>query len=450
MIITYTPTYCHVKCNLIEKREIKRLLSARPDGYQFAPKFKKGWWDGYITLFDKVNQFPAGLLNYVMDNLDASGWDYDIIGYEETSFSFKDPEIAGYEFRPYQLEAVKRAIKHERGILKMATNAGKTLVAAGIIQVTGYSAVVIVPTVALIEQTAADLAAMLNIEVGQYGGGHKTKRDVTITTVSSLSKLIAEQDLSDNVTLIIDECHHTKSSSVFDHIFSIPGKYRIGMSGTPLTYKRLSDLKLIGATGDVIYEVKNTELIEAGYSAKPVIIFSRINATIPTKIDGKKVDYQTVYKLGIVCNSQRNAEIAHIAKRESKRGPVLIICDWVEHVNNITSLDNSFLSATGETPKSELESLLTYYEQSNDVLIVSPIFGEGVNIPSVATVIIASGNKSHIQILQRIGRGLRKTVDKVTVHIYDFIDAGHKHLLKHSEHRYKLYKEEGFTMEMIK
>lgn len=445
IVITYSPTYCHVKCNLIEKREIKRLLSARPDGYKFAPKFKKGWWDGYITLLDKLNQFPSGLLNYVMDNLDAGGWDYDVLGYEDISFSFKDPEIAGYTFRDYQLEAVRRAVTYERGILKMATNAGKTLVAAGIIQVTGCMAIMIVPTVALIEQTANELSAMLNMKIGQYGGGHTTKCDVTVTTTASLGKLVQNNDLSANITLIIDECHHTKSNSVFDHIFSIPAAYRIGMSGTPLTYERLADMKLVGATGDVIYEIKNTELIEAGYSAKPTIIFSRIDTDIPAK-----TKYQMVYKLGIVQNTQRNAEIVRIARQERSRGPVLIICDWVEHVNNITSLDKSFLSATGNTSKAELENLLAQYDQSNDVLVASPIFSEGVNIPSVTAVIIASGNRSHIQILQRIGRGLRKTAAKDAVHVYDFIDTGHKHIFKHSEQRYKLYKEEGFDMEMMK
>jgi superfamily II DNA or RNA helicase len=444
ILFSYTPTYTTVKCNLIEKREIKRLISARPDGYMFAPKFKKGWWDGYISLLDKQNRFPSGLLNYILAQLDDSNFDYDVTGYEETSFSFQEPKIPNYTFRPYQLEAVKQAILCQRGVLKMATNAGKTLVAAGIIQLTGCKAVVIVPNKALLIQTANELESMLGIKIGQYGGGVNDKRNVTVTTMASLSKLI-KQDLDDNITIINDEVHHSSSDQVFDCIFSIPATFRIGMSGTPLKHTRLADLKLVGATGDIIYEVTNTELIVGGYSSKPAIKFHKITEPkLPAK-----TDYQTVYWAGIVDNKVRNELIANIAKQEQKRGPVLIICNWVEHVNNIASLDSSFLSATGNTSKVELETLLQTYNESNDVLVVSPIFGEGVNIPSVATVIMASGNKSHIQILQRIGRGLRKTEDKDVVHVYDFIDACHKYLLKHSDERYKLYKEEGFSMEMI-
>lgn len=444
IVITYTPTYCHVKCNLVEKRYIKRLVSARPDGFQFSPKFKKGWWDGYVTLLDKANRFPAGLLNYVMDNLEIDRYDFDVVGFDEVIHSFAEPDITGYAFRPYQLEAVRRVHKYQRGVLKMATNAGKTLVTAGIVQTTGYSAIIIVPTVPLIQQTVEELSSMLNIEIGQYGGGRKHYSDVTVTTTASLGALIAECDLSNNRTLIIDECHHTKSDQVFEQVFSIPAEFRIGMSGTPMTNERLSDLKLIGATGDVIYEIKNAELIDAGYSSKPVIKFVKVEEPHIKS----KTDYQTVYRLGVVDNLMRNTRIARIADQERQRGPVLVICNWVEHVNNITSLDGSFISATGTTPKSDLNALLDQFEVSKDVLVVSPIFGEGVNIPSVATIIMASGNKSHIRVLQNIGRGLRKTADKSVVHIYDFIDTTHKYLSKHSEERYKLYKDEGFVMEM--
>lgn len=442
---TYSDLFTTAKCNLIEKRELRRLLSARPDGYMFAPKFKRGMWDGYISLLDRSNQFPSGLLEYVLENLDETGYDYDVLGYELSNFKPDTYDIPNYTLRPYQIAAIDAVLKHQRGVLKMATNAGKTLVAAGIIKATGSKAVIIVPNQALLLQTADELESMLEISIGRYGAGYSKHRDVTVTTMASLSKLI-KKDLSKNVTLIIDETHHTKSDQVFTHIFSISGQFRIGMSGTPLTYQRLSDLKLVGATGNIIYEISNTQLIEEGYSSKPIIKFVKI---AEPKVDTKK-NYQLAYDLGIVNNELRNRTIAEIAQRERTRGPVLVICNWVEHVNNIASFDSSFITATGQTSRFELERILESFNDSDDVLVVSPIFGEGVNIPSVATVILASGNKSHIQLLQRIGRGLRKTADKNVVHIYDFIDATNKYLLKHSEERHKLYKAEGFSLELLK
>lgn len=445
IVFSYSATYTKVKCNLIERREIRRLLSARPDGYQFAPKFKRGLWDGYISLFDKSNKFPSGLLGYVLENLDQGDWDYEVWDYDVPVPDTLDYSIPGYTFRDYQTRAIQAVLQEGRGILKMATNAGKTLIAAAIIKAAGGEACVIVPSQALLLQTADELEAMLSQPIGRYGAGYKSRESITVTTMASLRKLL-EEDMSANRTVVVDECHHGKSDQVFDRIFHIPGRFRVGMSGTPLTYERLSDMKLIGVTGPIICEVTNAELIDAGWSSKPVIRFTTINEP---KQPAKSKDYQAIYRAAIVSNSSRNARIASIANAERARGPVLIICNWVEHVNNIANLDSSFLIATGDTPGRELERLLTAFDGSNDVLVASPVFGEGVNIPSVATIVMAAGNKSHIQILQRIGRGLRTAEGKDALHVYDFIDAAHKYLLKHSQERYELYKAEGFQMEIL-
>lgn len=442
---TYSDVYTKVKANLLERREIKKLLAARPDGFQFSPKFKRGIWDGYISLLDRQDKFPSGLLGYVLENLDRRNIDYDVHGYELFDYQYQPYNIPGYDFRDYQAEAIKEVLAQQRGILKMATNAGKTLVSAAIIKATGMRAVVVVPTQALFMQTSEDLEAMLNIPIGRYGSGHAILEDVTVCIMASFNKLV-KKDLSGNMAVILDECHHGKSDQVFDNVVKIPGPFRVGMSGTPLTYERLADLKLIGVTGSIIYEVRNAELIAAGWSSKPVIRFSKI---LEPKQPAKSKDYQAIYRAGIVDNPMRNSRIATIANSERSRGPVLIICNWVEHVNNITALDSTFLHATGSTPTRELERLLTEFNGSNDVLVTSPVFGEGVNIPAVSTIIMAGGNKSHIQILQRIGRGLRKAEGKSELHVYDFLDATHKYLLKHSEERYKIYKDEGFDMEML-
>lgn len=444
----YEDTYTTItKCNLVEKREIRRVISAKPDGYMFSSKFKRGHWDGSVSLLDRQNRFPSGLLTTILDYLDEVGYDWEVSGAEDWTNHDKIPidYIPGYDLREYQIVAANMALDCERGVLKMATNAGKTLVMAAIIKATGCQAIVVVPNQALLHQTINELEAMLGEEVGQYGGGKNLKLPVTVTTMASLGKLV-KCELSNNTTLVIDECHHTKSDQTFDHIFSIPGRYRIGMSGTPLTYERLADIKLVGATGPIIYEVTNSELIAEGFSSRPIIMFYKLDDPIT---DEAKKDYHMAYELGIVNNPQRNQLIAKTAQSERKRGPVLVICNWVEHVDNIASLDSTFLTATGSTSRPELEYLLEQFDNSDNVLVVSPIFGEGVNIPSVATVILASGNKSHIQILQRIGRGLRRTDTKTTVHVYDFLDATNRYLLKHSEERYKLYKSEGFDVELI-
>jgi superfamily II DNA or RNA helicase len=83
-------------------------------------------------------------------------------------------------------------------------------------------------------------------------------------------------------------------------------------------------------------------------------------------------------------------------------------------------------------------------------VIATTIFDEGVDIPQLRKVILASGGKSHVKLLQRAGRGLRIAEGKEEVIIVDFMDKHHALLLKHSKLRQKVWKEQGFELQIDK
>jgi superfamily II DNA or RNA helicase len=286
---------------------------------------------------------------------------------------------------------------------------------------------------------------MLGINVGRYGAGYHDLQTVTVTTINSLKALIANNDISGNNTVIIDECHHTKSNTIFDNIFDIPGRFRFAMSGTPLVLDDLSDLKLIGAAGPIIYEVSNEYLIKSAYSAVPVIKFIEIE--YPDLMDNDDMKWADVYKQCITDNDYRNDIIIRLARQEVNRGPVLIMANWVRHVKNIYIPEAVY--ATGSDSKDDIQSkLIRFGSGAVPIMVCSPVFGEGVDIPDISTIIMAGGGKSHIQLLQRVGRGLRRGMSEY-LHVYDFLDFTHNYVAEHSQERYDIYKSEGFTMELI-
>jgi superfamily II DNA or RNA helicase len=71
-----------------------------------------------------------------------------------------------------------------------------------------------------------------------------------------------------------------------------------------------------------------------------------------------------------------------------------------------------------------------------DILIASDIFKEGVDIPTVPTLINAAGQKSKVATIQRIGRALRPKPPHNKALIIDFID-GNEPLKRHSLQRFK-------------
>ena len=81
------------------------------------------------------------------------------------------------------------------------------------------------------------------------------------------------------------------------------------------------------------------------------------------------------------------------------------------------------------------------------VCLTSPIWDEGVDIPALDSIIVAGGGLSYTKAVQKVGRGLRKTEEKDTVEIIDFMDNCHKYLKKHSKERMKIYESKGWIVE---
>ena len=67
--------------------------------------------------------------------------------------------------------------------------------------------------------------------------------------------------------------------------------------------------------------------------------------------------------------------------------------------------------------------------------------GEGTDMPYIDVVILASGGKSSIRLLQRIGRGLRTPEGKDSLLVIDFQDWFNPILLRHSLARQKTFRE---------
>ena len=97
----------------------------------------------------------------------------------------------------------------------------------------------------------------------------------------------------------------------------------------------------------------------------------------------------------------------------------------------------------GKHSQEEREKVIKWFNEGKGILIASGIFDEGVDIPEINTLIVASAGKSDVKTIQRIGRGLRKKSENIHLTAYDFEDGG-EFLYEHSLKRIKIYKREGY------
>lgn len=438
-ILTYDPDTISI---------IRDVCRARPDGYQYMKRYRSGYWDGYISLMEPPNKFPTGLLGIVCDALDDHGVKYsiDVSGILTRKFKPIMPEmLRGITLRKYQIWAATQLLLYGRGIAKMATNAGKTEVMATCLKALGLpKAVIVVHRKELMYQTAARLELRLGLQtgdVGHVGDSLYDIRDITVAMVQTLHNRQYDLQFTDNVVLMVDECHHASSAQMMTVLNMIPGSYRFGFSGTPLKYSRLDDLRLIGITGPIVVDVSNTDLINGGWSAKPTVILHTIESD-----EYWEDSYHDAYEQGIISNDKRNAIITWLAT-DAHDKLVLILVTRLDHGRYLQKcIGPGCVFVSGSDAMKTRRDVLALMRKPNatGVVIASPIFDEGVDVPGVDVIILAGGGKSHIKLLQRIGRGLRQKPGRNELIVHDFIDDTNKYLLAHSEARIVTYESEGF------
>lgn len=451
-------------------------------GYQYTQRYKAHVWDGRIKLFRRTSRtMPAGLVHDVVEALKA----HEVPVKVEVDDSrhcpkriyspakacapitdLHDMQLDGVGFDypfDYQPECALAMVRGQRGIAAVATNGGKTIIAALVTKLLRFKTLFLVPNLELLYQTQRVFEKRLGVPVGVIGDQKWDVKNkwVTIATVDTLYSRLAKPEcrsvLETTDVLFADECHHVGSDSWYQVMRACPAYYRFGLSGTPLKRTDGADLRLIGVTGPVLYEVRNKTLIERGVSVQPIIYFIPIEKP---KIS-KGVNYREAYEVGIVENPYRNnALCAEVAKYVEQGLSVLILVREIKHGDILDKklwsypkgsfVPHQFINGK-ESSEVRQKALAEFSSGTIKALIATSILDEGVDVPNIDVLVLAGGGKSSIRTLQRVGRGLRTggNIDKLFV--VDTADFQNKYLLKHSLQRMEDYKaEECFEIREVK
>jgi superfamily II DNA or RNA helicase len=258
--------------------------------------------------------------------------------------------------------------------------------------------------------------------------------------------------LNSAMCFIGDEVHHASSTSWYDTLMLCTNAvYRIGLTGTVDRKDEVNLMRLLGCMEDTVTKISNDFLIKRGYSAKPTIYLE----TIRTPVIPKNTSWQEAYRVGIVENEYRNKRIAERVKDRYEAGKgCLIIVNHVKHGELLKQLlddmgvENEFTN--GQRASEDRMNILADMKQGRlKVLIATSILDEGVDISGINCLWMAAGMKSFRQVLQRVGRGLRKKEDGSGLEVYDFLDLHNEHLAGHTQDRYQYYKDENFEIKKV-
>jgi superfamily II DNA/RNA helicase len=100
----------------------------------------------------------------------------------------------------------------------------------------------------------------------------------------------------------------------------------------------------------------------------------------------------------------------------------------------------------GNSIEERLEWLNKLKKGSIRMLIASSIFNVGIDVPDFSIIINAAGGKAYVELIQKIGRGLRKKEGENVLTYIDFIDAQNKYTMEHSVVRVEEYEKQNFDI----
>ena len=370
---------------------------------------------------------------------------------------------------PYQEKAAIAALQQGRGISEIATGGGKTLLCATLIESIRYHlkkpdalAVVLVPTIQLVEQTSQDFINYGLTKVTKWSGNNVPDPEARIIVVGTsilMSKhtdcsLLAEADI-----FLGDEAHgFRRGNSINKKLDLLTTLHQFGFTGT-LPPSKMDEWAILGRFGPITYIEKTDSLKEQGFVSDFKVVVLNVQHRNPPKRkwyakDDPNQPLPTEFyheELEFLFNSNRRNEIvSKLAYRLPSNS--LIIVDRLQHGENlfnklkeVCGLDRPVYYINGSVDIEEREKIRDLIKTHKDVIIVAiaKIFSTGLNIPNLHNIIFASAGKSKIKIMQSIGRALRLHPSKTLAMIFDIADNTNYGIL-HLVERRKLYDEEKY------
>jgi superfamily II DNA or RNA helicase len=340
-----------------------------------------------------------------------------------------------FKYIDHQVQCLLAMLKTNCGIIEAPTSSGKTETIIAFLRATQLPILIIVNRVSLAIQLC-DRINKSGIQAGLSHGKEYTEAPVMVSTITSLKKV---RNLHRFMGLIVDECHRAQASTFQQALSSIPLPLRFGFSATPDCGDKYKFAKIRQYLGDVIYKVDIGEMIENEVIAKPKISFIESSAH-------DTLDWSTAYNDCIVHNIHRNSKIKELVEKHNLS--TLILIRIIEHGQQLENDIPGSVFISGIDYALYRKEVIEKFENGEiKVIISSGIFNEGISINAIRLLIIASGGKSKIETIQKLGRSLRVMPDKTDVLVYDFMDKGNYYTERHSHMREKIYKKTGFELQ---
>lgn len=366
---------------------------------------------------------------------------------------------AHFTLRDYQKQAVDAALacKWCQGVLIAPCGAGKTEIGMALIARLGRPALWITHTLDLAQQAKERAQLRLGLderEAAIVSGTHKrlgTK--LTIATVQSLYRMELDE-LSRTVgVVIVDECHHVvnnpETASMFAAVLKcLPARWRFGLTA--------SDQRSDGLQ-ETIFQVLGSRVTVIDPDQLEQITITPQVETVPTRFvyrprpNEQPVDYVRLMR-HMAEDAERMQTVETVLDRAVTEGT-----SWLVLAASLAILERLHryaldlgLSAEfvcGSTKKADRQQALTRMKtgQSRILFATYQLAKEGLDIPRLDRLVLATPTRNKVIVQQSIGRIQRPAPGKESALVIDLVDEKTPQLLTQYKQRRSLYKKMNIT-----
>lgn len=380
------------------------------------------------------------------------------VAHEDAARAYAVLELVSRRVRqpfPHQEEAVQAWFRGgRRGVVVLPTGSGKTYVAELVLARLGRSALVVTPTLDLMQQWYSGLIEAFAVPIGLIGGGSYDLQPITVTTYDSA--YIHAERLGDRFALLVfDECHHLPGPAYAAAAEFAIAPFRLGLTATP-EREDGAERQLGWLIGPVVYRREIKELSGeylADYETRQVGV--RLSVAEREVYERERALYRAfVASAGIQLASpsgwrqflmvtsrsevgrralqayRRQKAIALAADAKLRALATLLERHRRDRVLIFTS-DNAtvyeiarrFLipAITHQTKVKERHEILAGFRQGcYPFLVTSRVLNEGVDVPAANIGVVLSGTGAVREHVQRLGRILRRAEGKRAV-LYELV-----------------------------
>ena len=318
-----------------------------------------------------------------------------------------------------------RAKGYGAGLVLLATGLGKTYLAAFDSATAARVLFVAHREEILTQAMAAFRAVRPRARIGRYSGEEKdAEADIVLASVQTLARN-AHLTRFDSRTfdyIVVDEFHHAAAATyrcIIDHFQ--PG-FLLGLTATP---DRSDGGDLLGLCEEnLVYECDLWSGIDRGLLA-PFHYFG-----VPDPVEYSQIPWrsgrfdETALTEAVATQARAENALEQLAKRGGKK--TIGFCVSRRHADFMADFAQArglraVAVHSGDTSAPRASALKALEDGNLDILFAVDMFNEGVDVPSIDTVLMLRPTESPVIWLQQLGRGLRRSADKAHLAVIDYI-----------------------------